>query len=72
MVIGSSNMNHRSVLHDVELDVEVFSPAVLQAVEEDFIQNFQQNAEVTVERVNRLSMWLLMLGHIPRLLRYWL
>ncbi len=72
VVIGSSNMNHRSVLHDVELDVEVFSPAVLQAVEEDFIQNFQQNTEVTVERVNRLSMWLLMLGHIPRLLRYWL
>lgn len=72
LLIGSSNMNHRSVLHDVELDVQVFSPPVLRAIEQDFSDSYRQNPEVTLEHINRFSVWLLVFGHIPRLLRYWM
>jgi cardiolipin synthase len=72
VMVGSSNMNHRSVLHDVELDVEVFSPAVLQAMEADFDSCFASSKEMTLKNVNRFSLWFVIRGHIPRLLRYWL
>lgn len=38
--IGSANLNHRSLLHDYELDVILTSPNVFQKLEENFRDDF--------------------------------
>jgi hypothetical protein len=65
-------MNHRSTLHDIELDVGIFSTTACKALEEDFTMSIRQCREITLKNLNRFYAWLLALGQIPRLLRYWL
>ncbi len=72
VVIGSSNMNHRSTLHDVELDIEIFSLEARQIIEQDMNDTVQLCREITLENLSRFYAWLLAFGQIPRLLRYWL
>lgn len=72
VIIGSSNMNHRSFLHDIELDVELLSAPSRRAIEEDFTGSLAQCREITLKNISRFYAWLLALGQIPRLLRYWL
>jgi cardiolipin synthase A/B len=72
VIIGSSNMNHRSTLHDVELDIELFSQESRYLMENDFVFNIGKCREITLENLSRFYAWLLAFGQIPRLLRYWL
>ncbi|HSC76063.1 MAG TPA: phospholipase D-like domain-containing protein [Pseudomonadales bacterium] len=72
VLIGSSNMNHRSLLHDVELDIQLFSPQVKTDIADDFMASMENCRTITLENINRFYAWLLALGQIPRLLRYWL
>lgn len=71
-LIGSSNMNHRSMLHDIELDVGIFTADACAALEHDFIAGMQQSRAITLENLGHFYAWLLAFGQIPRLLRYWL
>jgi cardiolipin synthase len=72
VTIGSSNMNHRSILHDVELDIELYDPRTSKQIEQDILASMLQSREITLGNINRFYAWLLAFGHIPRLLRYWL
>lgn len=72
VLIGSSNMNHRSQLHDIELDVQIFSEEAIKQVAEDFIVSIGSCRQITLKNINRFYAWLLVIGQIPRLLRYWL
>lgn len=44
--VGSSNLNHRSLLHDLELDVVLSSVGVIQRAEEIFLNDFLNSQEV--------------------------
>ncbi|HQQ62188.1 MAG TPA: phospholipase D-like domain-containing protein [Pseudomonadales bacterium] len=72
VTVGSSNMNHRSALHDVELDIELFSQESVDIMVNDFQGSLQKCRNITLKNISRFYMWLLILGRIPRLLRYWL
>jgi cardiolipin synthase len=71
-IVGSSNMNHRSMLHDVELDVQIFSAQAKQQIADDFLAGVSACRRITLKNINRFYAWLLVIGQIPRLLRYWL
>jgi cardiolipin synthase len=72
VIVGSSNMNHRSALHDVEMDIELFSIESIELMERDFIGSVKKCREITLENIGRFYAWLLAFGQIPRMLRYWL
>lgn len=72
VIVGSSNMNHRSTLHDIELDIELFSKESKELMESDFTASIDKSREITLENLSRFYAWLLAFGQIPRLLRYWL
>jgi cardiolipin synthase len=72
VLIGSSNMNHRSLLHDVELDIQLFSLQAKKDIADDFISSIENCRTITLENISRFYAWLLAFGQIPRLLRYWL
>jgi cardiolipin synthase len=72
VIVGSSNMNHRSALHDIEMDIELFSQESIVIMEKDFSDSVKKCRNITLENIGRFYAWLLAFGQIPRLLRYWL
>jgi cardiolipin synthase A/B len=49
MTIGSSNLNYRSLLHDLEVDVNVRLPGSKQVLEQQFLHDLAQAKEVHLE-----------------------
>lgn len=70
-LLGSTNLNHRSLLHDIEFDIVLSKPHSLQQVEKYFLADQNQSREVMTKHVRLLGRrrWL---GWLPWLIRYWL
>lgn len=70
-LVGSTNLNHRSLLHDMEFDIVIDSPDSLRTAETLFLGDQNQSREVESKYVQLLGRRRL-LGWIPWLIRYWL
>lgn len=69
-LVGSTNFNHRSYLHDLELDIELRDHTSQQTLR-DQMQSDQQHSLRIGQQIERHRRWRY-LGWLPRLLRYWL
>lgn len=69
-LIGSTNFNHRSYLHDQELDIVLSKAQSIAALEQQFYRDRLASQEVLFN-ANKGWRWKI-LGHLPRLLRYWM
>lgn len=69
MTIGSSNMNHRSLFHDLECDVVLFSDASHRELAKIFTVDCEHAVSVTEESGSR---WQRNLGTLLLWLRWWL
>lgn len=72
-LIGSSNLNHRSLLHDLEADVKLTSLKSIQTLEQLFLADIQQSKEVS------LACWYRVrprrqrfLGRLLLYIKYWI
>lgn len=70
-LIGSTNLNHRSLLHDVEFDVLLCSAEVRRDAQQQFIEDQRHCREIAIADLKLMGTRRL-LGWIPWLLRYWL
>lgn len=70
-LIGSTNLNHRSLLHDMEFDIVLDDAQSLQTAETLFTGDQSMSREVEPRYVQLLGQRRL-LGWIPWLIRYWL
>ncbi len=71
-LVGSTNLNYRSLLHDLELDLLLEDSGVVKRLTERFDGDIENSVEITL-RHPRLHRWLLKpLGWLARFLRYWL
>lgn len=71
-LIGSSNLNHRSLLHDLEVDVSIVSPDAKKLLEEQFIVD-QSHAEEIKLSYKRIRPWYeKVLGRMLLYLKYWM
>ena len=57
VIIGSSNLNHRSLLHDLELDVFAQELETVQRVHKMFEEDFIESVEVESGSLAQLSFW---------------
>ncbi len=71
VLIGSTNLNFRSFVHDLEVDALVFDEAAVKQMEQKFESDLQQCVEITLRSWHRYPRLLKLLGWLPRLLRYW-
>lgn len=71
-VLGSSNLNHRSLLHDLELDVIVSQVPTIEALEKQFQKDVNESREVTIETLRQRSLGTRILGKVLLALRHWL
>lgn len=69
-LVGSSNLNHRSLLHDLEADVVVTGPQSLSSLEEQFLRDLGRSVEVTLENWRQRPWLERVLGRVFLAFRY--
>lgn len=71
-IVGSSNLNHRSLLHDLEVDVNVQSPSSKQQLEHQFLIDLGNSREITWETWQKRSFLQRFFGRFVLYLKYWI
>lgn len=73
MVIGSSNLNHRSLIHDLEADIHINSKEAKRTLEQQFLEDLKNSREVSLDswqtlrpRSQRL------MGRLVLYIKYWI
>lgn len=69
--VGSSNLNHRSLLHDLELDVVLTNPHAIHSLEAHFLKDVEQAQLVDWQTWKSNSLWKRFVGKVLFAIRYW-
>lgn len=72
MLVGSSNLNHRSLLHDLEVDVNIRLPSAKKEIEQQFIEDLKTTQEVGLEQWYKRPFYQRLLGRLLLYLKYWI
>lgn len=72
MLLGSSNLNHRSLLHDLEIDVNIKTLDAKQALENMFLEDLKNSRELSGKTWLKQSFGQRFMGRIMLYLKYWL
>ena len=70
--VGSSNLNTRSLKHDLEVDVVLTSPASLAAMVAQFEKDLEKSVEITASVLQARPWWQRTIARIALRLRYWM
>lgn len=70
--VGTSNLNHRSMLHDLEVDLVVTHDESKASLERQFLLDLTQSEEVTERTLESRSWMSALAGRILLLFRYWM
>lgn len=72
-LIGSSNLNHRSLLHDLEVDILLSDPKSIQSLKDQFLLDLNHARELSLPRWRmdrpRYQRWL---GRMLLYVKYWI
>jgi cardiolipin synthase len=71
ITIGSTNLNHRSFIHDLEVDLSVQDEENKKRVLDHFIQTTETQKEITLEALKHRSLWERGLSRLFFLFKYW-
>jgi cardiolipin synthase len=71
-MVGSSNLNYRSLLHDLEADIVLSRPESVRSVLERFETHLSRSKEVTITDLTRQPLWRRLLSWFFLFFRYWL
>ena len=72
MLVGSSNLNHRSLLHDLEVDINVQSENSKNALEQQFLNDLQNAEEIFLNSHQKRPLYQKIIGRLVLYLKYWL
>ena len=70
-LIGSTNLNHRSFLHDLELDVVLSSPDSVERLKLLLEQDMANSLTLSLDNVSKWGRFILF-GWLLRIVRYWM
>ncbi len=71
VTVGSSNLNHRSILHDLEVDLSIQDPKNIEIIRKDFISSTSSEIELTAIHLQRRSLIDRFLSRLFYLIKYW-
>lgn len=71
MTIGSTNLNHRSFIHDLEVDLVLQDEDNKRKVEDHFLVSSLSQRNITLETLEALPMWHRFLSRLFFLFKYW-
>ncbi|WDD97604.1 phospholipase D-like domain-containing protein [Thalassomonas actiniarum] len=70
--VGSSNLNHRSLLHDLELDIVCRQQESIKTLEQQFLIDQCLSVEITQDKLNRGRWWEKILARALLILKSWM
>lgn len=71
ITIGSSNLNHRSYLHDLEVDLIIQDEKNKELIEQNFIESTSQENSITMEKLIARPLVDRLLSRLFFLFKYW-
>ncbi len=71
MTIGTSNLNHRSILHDLEVDVSIQDPENKKILERDFLNSAPKEIEITIDDLKQRTLFDRFLSRLFFVFKYW-
>ena len=71
MTIGSTNLNHRSFIHDLEVDLEVQDEHNKKMIEDNFLKSSMYQKSITLEGLRQRPMWDRFLSRLLFIFKYW-
>lgn len=72
VTIGSSNLNHRSLLHDLEVDVNVRLKETKQKVTQQFLEDLKHAKEIDLKNWNKRPVHQRLVGRLALYLKFWI
>lgn len=72
VTVGSSNLNHRSLLHDLEVDVNIRSPESKKIIIKQFILDLEQSKEVELDSWQKRPYYQRIMGRLALFMKYWI
>jgi cardiolipin synthase len=72
VMLGSSNLNYRSLLHDLEIDVVLSSVEAKKTIEQQFLQDLTQSREIHWIEWNKRSSWRKIIGRLILYIKFWI
>ncbi len=69
--IGSTNFNHRSFLHDLEIEVHLSSPEAKEQLAQSFHDDLDECVEISYQWIKHKPWWYRFLGRVLFFARYW-
>lgn len=72
MTIGSSNLNHRSIFHDLEIDINIREESSKKILEQQFSADLENSREITWVEWQKRSPFQKLIGQMVLYLKYWL
>jgi cardiolipin synthase len=70
--VGSTNLNHRSLLHDLEIDVNIRLPESKKIIVEQFKNDLVQSREVDLFSWQKRPYYQRIIGYAGLYLKYWI
>jgi cardiolipin synthase len=71
MTIGTSNLNHRSILHDLEVDVSIQDQPNKEILERDFLNSSPKEIEITIDDLKQRTLFDRFLSRLFFVFKYW-
>jgi cardiolipin synthase len=71
MCLGSTNLNHRSFLHDLEMDVVISHPDNKTRLENNYLTDLKASEPLSRSDLSQLSLWQRVLASLFIVLKYW-
>ncbi len=72
MTIGSSNLNHRSILHDLEVDIVISTESAKEQLIKLFEDDTKNSTQITLDNWRRRPWYQRWIGHILLYMKYWM
>jgi cardiolipin synthase len=69
--IGTSNLNYRSIFHDLELDVVIQDKENLQKTCTELQKCFDQSAQINTDDLKKIPLWQNLIAKVLSLFKYW-
>lgn len=69
--VGSTNLNHRSFIHDLEVDLVIQKEENLKLVEQHYLTSLENQKDITQESLKQRPLWGRALSRLFFLFKYW-
>lgn len=70
--VGSSNLNHRSLLHDLEVDVNLQLPHAKNLIVSQFKEDLTKASEISMKNWHARPLYQRLIGRLALYMKYWI